>query len=598
MKATNLFLVLLLTFILPLCHYSQSNIKISDRCRHVIDSTYSALIKKNKVVGASIAIIDKGEIVYTAGYGFSDKKRKVLANDKTIYRIGSCTKSFTSLSILQLQEKKLLDITHSVKEYLPDLHIKSRFNDTNEFYIHEMLSHVSGLPCDITNGFFCDAPPNIHWEILELNKQTTISPRRYKHAYSNVAYGLLGEVIARQANTKYPLYLEKNIFEPLNMTSSFVEMDDRWAGDFSKAYVDNKEINEPLIRDQAAGLIHSNVIDMANYVLMYLNKGKVNQQQLISEASINTMCKNQIEDIYLYNGESWGYGLYSKKIYCKENKDSALVNLIGHGGDTYAFHADFGFIPELNLGAVILTNTDNGTRMNSVSKLLGLYLKETSNKKLNVNFVDEKLITQLTAKDQACLKEERRGDFNLGQFIIQVKDPHKIKFKQGPATLVLKPLSPDTNNYKIKANLFGFIPFKVKGQELKFVKRDQVIFIKGLSTKDKEEDYIAIKSPSKEISSTWKNALGNYTVENHNYTCTDCPYMNTAGLKMKLKIKNGFLVLKTKAKSSDMNSSSYLDVVSDSISVTGGIGRGTGETVSILKNGNIYYSGFELKKVK
>lgn len=176
---------------------SQTHNKISARTKKVLDSTYTSIIKKYKAVGLSMAIVDSGQIVYSMGYGFSDKENQTPATDSTIYRIGSCSKSFTSLSILQLHEKNKLNIEHSVKQYLPELKIESRFNDNNQIFIKDMMCHVSGLPCDVTNGFFCDAPPDMNWLIAELNKQTTISPRRYKHAYSNSAYGLLGEVIAR-----------------------------------------------------------------------------------------------------------------------------------------------------------------------------------------------------------------------------------------------------------------------------------------------------------------------------------------------------------------------------------------------------------------
>jgi len=576
---------------------TQTHSKLSERCKFVIDSTYNALIKKYKVVGASLAIIDNGEIIYSAGYGFADREKKIKASDKTIYRIGSCSKSFTSLSILQLQEKKLLNINHSVKDYLPELNISSRFNDDNQIYINDMMCHVSGLPCDITNGFFCDAPPSAKWEIQQLNKQTTMSPRRYKHAYSNVAYGLLGEVIARTGNTTYANYLQQQVFIPLNMTSSFVDYEQKWENDFSKAYLNNKPIKEPLIRDAAAGLIHSNVLDMGNYLLMYLNNGLFNQNQIVSAESINDMQQNHLEDIYLYNNASWGYGLYTKKMYCKENKDSSVVNLIGHGGDTYAFHADFGYIPELKVGAVILTNTDNGTAINSVSKLLRTYLKTTYSKKLNYNYVDSLANNKARANDLSCYNFEKKGNYNMGEFIIKVNHTQKFKFKQGPATIVCTQKKSDTNNYTLKARLFGFVPIKIKDQELKFIKKGNDIYLKGVSTKSKEEDYIGIKSRSIAITKTWEKALGNYTVVGENYTCTDCVYMNSEGLKMQLKMKNGFMALETKAKSKDMNSTNYLDIDSDSLSVMGGIGRGTGEAVRILQNGNIYYSGFEFKKV-
>jgi CubicO group peptidase (beta-lactamase class C family) len=575
---------------------AQTYTKISERTKKIIDSTYNALIKKHKVVGMSLAIVDKGEIVYTAGYGFSDREKKVPATDKTIYRIGSCTKSFTSLSLMQLQERGLLDINSSVKKYLPELTITSRFNDNNMFSLRDMMSHVSGLPCDIMNGFFCDAPPSISWEIQELNKQTTISPRRYKQAYSNVAYGLLGEVISRQGKTTYSNYVKENVFKPLEMTSSYIDVDDKLAGGFSKAYVNGKLIKEPLIRDQAAGLIHSNVLDMSNYLLMYLNKGNFKNARVVSPETIKDMERNQIEDLYLGSMENWGYGLYSEKAMCKKDKDSSVVTITGHGGDTYAFHADFGFINDLNVGVVVLTNTDNGTRVNSAANLLKTYLKAAEGKTLNLSYKEPKDTTAPKKVEVNCSLRERKGVYNMGEFVIKVTNTKKIKFHQGPAKIVLKQKRGDTVNYSVSAWLFGIIPFKVKNQEIKFAKRDGIIYAKVFFKKRAVEDYIGLQSPAVAIDNSWKKAYGNYKAINNVYPCKDCPYMNPEGLQLKLMVKKGLLAITTKAKSPDMAGTTYLEIISPQLAVTGGIGRGTGETVRLLENGNIYYSGFEFKR--
>ena len=573
------------------------NTDINPRCKQVIDSTYNALIKKYKVVGASLAIVDHGKIVYANGYGFADREKKIPADTKTIYRIGSCSKSFTSLSLLQLQEKGKLQITQSVKAYLPELKLSSRFNDSNNFYIRDMLSHVSGLPCDITNGFFCDAPPPISWEIQALNNQTTILPRRYKHAYSNVAFGLLGEVIARQSQQTYGDYLRDHIFKPLQMNASFVNISNEYQSAFSKAYVNNKVINEPLIRDAAAGLIHSNVLDMANYLNMFLNRGEWQGQIILTPDNIAAMEENQIADVYLSNGESWGYGLYSKKLYCKQNADSVAVNMIGHGGDTYAFHADFAYIPELQIGAVILTNTDNGVRLNNVGRLLRLYLKHQNKKTLNLNVIDTLSIRNAKKFDKACADAEKIGTYNFDHFLIEVKNTDKFKFKQGPVLLVCNRKKDDSSSYLVKAKIFGFIPFHFKGPELKFVKRDGSVFLKTYNIHNKEEEYIGMKSAKQPALDAWQKKLGNYIVTGDVYACNNCPYMNAQGLKLKLQIKNNRLVMETKGKTSDLNDVYFLEVLSDTLAVSGGINRGDGEAVRVMPNGEIHYSGFVFKKM-
>jgi len=574
---------------------SQTNTLITPRVKAVIDSTYGQLIKKYKVAGMSLAIVDSGRIVYSTGYGFSDLENKVAATDKTVYRIGSCTKSFTSLSILQLQEKKQLDINAPLKTYLPEFKIENRYGD-NPIVLRDMMCHVSGLPCDVLNGFFCDEPPGIDWLSNELAKQTTISPRRYKHAYSNVAYGLLGEVIAKLSGKSYEGYLKSEIFEPLNMKASYVDANKMLSKAFSCAYVNKKRIQEPLIRDKAAGLIHSNVLDMSNYLIMLLNKGRFGDKQILPEAAWEQMTANQVEDLVLQGPESWGYGVYAKELKVKKGQDSSTTRLISHAGDTYAFHADFGFIPALKVGVVLLTNTDRGTYVRGCERLLKLYLKHAKNTTLDVNPALPENDAALAAKGEPCSNTDKKGVYNFNSFVIHVQNPEKIKFKQGPATVILTQKNNDSCSYSIKGRVFGIVPIKIKGQEFKFVKKDGRMYAKGVDTKRKQEEFIAAKSDKKPLPATWKAALGKYTVSGKVYTCTNCPYMNFEGAELTLSFEKGLLKMKSKGKTPDVKNSTYLEVVDERLCTTGGIGRGTGEAVRLLENGNIYYSGFEFKR--
>jgi CubicO group peptidase (beta-lactamase class C family) len=577
---------------------AQEHNQLNARTKTVIDSSFTAWLKKYKIIGTSIAIVDKGQIVYAAGYGFSDQAKQTPVTAKTIFRIGSCTKSFTALSLMQMHERKQIDIHRSIKEYLTDLKLQSRFNDNNPLYINELLSHTSGMPCDIANGFFCDAPPDIRWTIQELNKQTTISPRRYEMAYSNVAYGLCGELIARNNQCSYSDYVKKNIFAPLNMSSSYIETDARLATGFSKAYCNKKEIKEPQIREQAAGLIHSNALDMGNYLLLYLNNGQFNGTRVVSAESLHEMEKNQLPGITLNEGQNWGYGLYSEKIKVKKDQDSSIVNLVGHGGDTYAFHADFGFIPELNVGAVVLTNTDRGSSIADAGPLLRMYLKETYGKKITLKYKNPADSLLLKTADQPCSPDEIKGNYNMNEMFVRVTNLKKIKFKQGPATIVLRQIKTQPGSYSVKAVLYKVIPINVKGQQVKFVKLNNEVYMKGVSSKSKRESYMAKKSETKPIPPSWRSHYGKYTLTGTSYPCTGCPFMNPEGLSITLSEKKGVLVMKTKGKTRDMNNLNHLEIISEQMCVTGGIGRGTGETVKILENGNIYYSGFEFKKGK
>ena len=563
---------------------------ISEEMRAKIDSTYTTLLKRNKVTGASIAIVDKGEIVYATGYGFSDLENKKKANANTIYGIGSITKAFTALSIMQLQEQKKLSVTNSIKDYLTDLKIENPFNDGNQIYINDILSHTSGLPSDIANGFFVDNPPTISWVIKELNKQRLISPRRYISAYSNVGYGLLGEVISRVSGLSYGDYLRQNIFTPLNMTSSSIGYE---LNNTSKTYNGNKETIEPTVRDVAAGFISSNVIDVSNFISMLMADGSFKSNQIISPSSIEDMERDQLTNVSLTQPFAYGYALMidSIKIKNHKKKDSTIVSIIGHGGDTHAFHADLAYIPEQKVGAVVLTNSVNGRSMSEASKLLKIYLERSKDIEVDLDYITPISYKGITPKD-----DEIFGKYNLGQLIIDVKDINKIKFKQGPVKAILSKKT-NSNNYSLKVWVFGFIPIKIKDQEFKFTKVNDEIYAKRLDTKTKYEFYLGKKNKvNLPYPESWKSMYGKYELTGKIYETTNRLY-DFSDLKLTASEKSGFLKVDLKSKSI-FSGTLHFDMISDKSAVLGGIGRGNGDVLRILENGNLYYSGFEFVKIK
>ena len=563
---------------------------ISEDLRSEIDSTYTTLLKRNKVTGTSIAIVDNGEIVYATGYGFSDLENKKKADANTIYGIGSITKTFTALSIMQLQEQKKLRVTNSIKDYLVDLKIENPFNDINQIYISDILCHTSGLPSDIANGFFVDNPPTISWVIKELNKQRLISPRRYISAYSNVGYGLLGEVISRVSGLSYGDYLRQNIFTPLNMTSSSIGYE---LNNTSKTYNGNKETVEPTVRDVAAGFISSNVIDLSNFISMLIGDGSFKSNQIISSNSIVDMESDQLTNVLLTQPFAYGYGLMidSIKIKNHKKKDSTIVSIIGHGGDTHAFHADLAYIPEQKVGAVVLTNSVNGRSMSEASKLLKIYLERSKDIEVDLDYITPISYKGVTPKD-----DEIFGKYNLGQLIFDVKDINKIKFKQGPVKAILYKKT-NSNNYSLKVWVFGFIPIKIKDQEFKFTKVNDEIYAKRLDTKTKYEFYLGKKNKvNLPYPESWKSMYGKYELTGKIYETTNRLY-DFSDLKLTASEKSGFLKVDLKSKSM-FSGTLHFDMISDKSAVLGGIGRGNGDVLRILENGNLYYSGFEFVKIK
>lgn len=570
---------------------TQNDTLISAACIAKIDSTYNALLKENKVVGTSIALVKDGKVIYATGYGFQDRENAIKATENTVYRIGSCTKSFTALSLLQLQEKGKVNLSHPIQEYLPQVKIQSRFDQSNPIIISSMLSHSSGLPSDMLNGFFCDNPPSIDWLIEQLNKCTMAAPANYQQSYSNIGYGILGKLIDTLSHLKYGEYLKENIFKPLDMNSTCLDDPNATYLNMSAGYLDGKVFEEVQIRDQAAGLIASTASDMAKYLNMFLANGTGPNGSIISEASLKEMKQDATANNTLPTSSEWAYGLYAEHLTFGTLNDTVTVRMIGHGGDTWAFHADFQFIPELNIGAVVLTNTDNGASIRSAKRLLGIYLREMEGKK---QITAKKEIDSTASHDETCNRNEVIGKYFFSGINMEVKNPSKIKMKQGVHTIVFKEIN-DSLHYRGKIRLLSLIPIKIKHQEFKFVKLNEEVYLKVIMTKTGAEEYASVKSKAQKITPSWENKLGKYAPVGEVYDCDDCPFMNFKGLKLELKEQKGNLVVNLETDDKSVNGNMWLEVVSDEIAVTPGIGRNTGETVRILENGNLFYSGFEFK---
>ena len=116
--------------------------KFSDEARSTLDSIASEAMEKAHAPGVSVALLRDGEIVYRRGYGSRDVERSLPATPDTLYGIGSCTKSFICLAVMQLVQDGELRVADPIRDYLP---LRIGFGDS-PITVHHLMSHSSGIP--------------------------------------------------------------------------------------------------------------------------------------------------------------------------------------------------------------------------------------------------------------------------------------------------------------------------------------------------------------------------------------------------------------------------------------------------------------------
>ena len=188
------------------------------KVNHKLDSLLKRLNKRHDFHG-TILVAKKGKLVFKNHIGYADFRKKSKLSDSSIYQLASVSKQFTAASIMILKERNQLKLTDTITKFFPKFPFKN-------ITIQHLLNHTSGLP----NYFWVaenewdkeKAPTNNEMmKFLETSKVSKFSWPGRKFDYSNTGYFVLASVIENISGLSYAEFLNKNIFEPLNMNNSF-----------------------------------------------------------------------------------------------------------------------------------------------------------------------------------------------------------------------------------------------------------------------------------------------------------------------------------------------------------------------------------------
>jgi CubicO group peptidase (beta-lactamase class C family) len=310
-----------------------------------------------KCDGFAIAIVQDGKVILSKGYGLRDVKKNLPVTTKTLFAIGSATKSFTVTSLGVLVDQGKLDWDKPVRDYLPDFRLWDQFA-TERMTTRDLVTHRSGLPRhDLMwyNSPFTRQELFERLRYLEPNKDF-----RTTFQYQNLMFMTAGYLAGHVAGTTWEQLVRKAIFEPLGMTlSNFSITDSQKSADFSQPYqvVNDVPVDIPFRNIDSigpAGSINSNIEDMTKYIMMHLAKGK----GVVSATNEMQMMMPQMAIQAPSPDKEVGDLSYGMGFFVTSYRGHKFVH---HGGNIDGFSALVAFLPEDNVGLVILTNQNTSS---------------------------------------------------------------------------------------------------------------------------------------------------------------------------------------------------------------------------------------------
>jgi CubicO group peptidase (beta-lactamase class C family)/D-alanyl-D-alanine dipeptidase len=300
----------------------------------------------------AIALVDDQRIVWSEGFGYQDAKHTTPASADTVFRVGSVSKLFTDIGVMQLVEAGKLDLDLPVETYL------SNFKPNNPFgqpiTLRELMSHRSGLVREPPVGNYFDATsPSLQKTVESLNQMTLVYAAGSKTKYSNAGLATVGYVLQTVSGEPYADYLQHAVLQPLGMTHSAFEQKPELMAHLASATMwsyDGLNFSAPTFQlgEGPAGCMYSTVGDLGRFLSVLFAGGRSGTTQVIHTRALNEMWKPQFSSSAPRN---FGLGFQLGSL------DGHRT--ISHSGAIYGFATQLTGLPDQKLGVVVITTVDS-----------------------------------------------------------------------------------------------------------------------------------------------------------------------------------------------------------------------------------------------
>ena len=303
--------------------------------------------------GVAVGVVADQELVWDQGFGFADIAANRPMTRDTKFRMASHSKLFTATAIMQLREEGRLRLDDRVSDYLPWFQVQTAEADDPAITIEHLLTHSSGLPREAAGHWSSwEFPTAEEMRNLIPERQAAFSPEvRWK--YSNLAYTIAGMIIESVTGQSWADYLGQNIFAPLGMSASSVDVAAAgMATGYGRRMPDGSRELIPFVdaRSMAAATgLTSTVSDMAKFVSAQFRQGQRGGDRLLSTASLREMHRVRMLESTWTRGQGIGFAV--------SRVDDKLY--VGHGGGYPGYTTQTMIQLDSRVGVIVLTNTND-----------------------------------------------------------------------------------------------------------------------------------------------------------------------------------------------------------------------------------------------
>lgn len=334
---------------LLLCHSTAA--LAADRFEDIRQFIRTGLAEKS-VPSIAVAVAQDGRILWEEGFGWADREKRIPTSEHTMYSLASISKPITTTGLMVLVQSGKVDLEKPANDYLGNAKLRARVGDGSAATVRRVANHTSGLPLHY-QFFYADEPytrPPMDETLLRYANLVTAPGEHYE--YSNLGYGVLDYVISRVSGQSYAEFMRREVFLPLGLTRTSVDIGPGLEAFTATRYGDDGlpipfyDFDHP-----GASAVFSSAHDLVRFGLFHLKAHLRDQKAILSDASIDEMHRRTTGE-----GDS-GYGIG----FDVSDKDGYRV--VAHSGGMGGVATQMRLFPEQRLAIVVLSNSGTGWRL-------------------------------------------------------------------------------------------------------------------------------------------------------------------------------------------------------------------------------------------
>jgi CubicO group peptidase (beta-lactamase class C family) len=262
---------------------------VSDRFDQIRDFIRARLVERS-LPSLAVAVVQDGRIAWEEGFGWADREQRTPATAHTMYSLASITKPMTATALMILAGAGKIELDRPVNDYLGAAKLVARVGDARQATVRRVANHSAGLPLHY-QFFYADEAwprPTMDETILRYGNLVRAPGRRYQ--YSNLGYGVLDSVIARAAGRDYAEVMRREVFLPLGMTRSSIDIGPGLEAFAAARYgVDGGRIPFYTTDHPGASQAYASAHDLARFALFHLKARLDDQKQILPDEAVDEM---------------------------------------------------------------------------------------------------------------------------------------------------------------------------------------------------------------------------------------------------------------------------------------------------------------------